>query len=118
MNALKILSVNLKNMKTNVLIERKITKKVIFYKDSLVIKKRKKEIEILFQNIAFIKYIRSSLFNWMTTRSHGLIPGRVFIFLKEKGFQRWYSFKIPNGVFNTLPVDFTRKLEEKYKIGY
>ncbi|HBO67775.1 MAG: hypothetical protein A2Y45_06460 [Tenericutes bacterium GWC2_34_14] len=105
-------------MKTNVLIERKITKKVTFYKDSLVIKKRKKEIEILFQDIAFIKYMKNTIFNWLTTRTHGLIPGRIFIFLKEKGFQRWYSFRIPNAIFDSLPIDFKKKLEDRYRIGF
>jgi len=95
--------------------EIKVSKKVIFYKNSLIIKKRKRNIEINFQDIDRIIYIKNSFWNWLTGRTHAVIPGRIHIFLKNGVRNTRYSFKIKNDIFNTLPLTFTRLLPDKYK---
>lgn len=95
--------------------ENTISKKVKFYKDSLVITKRKKSIEIRFQDIEKIIYIKNSFWNWLTGRTHAVIPGRVHIFLKNRVGNYRYSFKINNSIFKTLPSNFTRLLLDEYK---
>jgi len=95
--------------------ENTISKKVKFYKDSLVITKRKESIEIMFQDIERILYIKNSFWNWLTGRDHAVVPGRVHIFLKNRVGNYRYSFKIKNGIFETLPLSFTKLLSDKFK---
>ena len=93
----------------------KVSKKVIFYKNSLIIKKEKRNIEINFQDIDRIIYIKNSFWNWLTGRTHAVIPGRIHIFLKMELEILIFLLKLKNDIFNTLPLTFTRLLPDKYK---
>lgn len=95
--------------------DKVVSKKVKFYKDSLVITKKRKSIEIMFQDIEKIIYIKNSFWNWLTGRTHAVVPGSVHIFLKNRVGKYRYSFKIKNGQFETLPLSFIKLLADEYK---
>lgn len=94
---------------------RKITSRnTIFENKHFSIIRKKETITVLYQDIDKIIYIKNSFWNWITGRTHAVIPGRVHVFLKGDNLNNRYSLIIPNSKFNELPNNLVSKLPQKY----
>ncbi len=91
------------------------SKNIQFDKDCMTIIRKEKQITINYMDIEKIIYIKNSLWNWLTGRTHAVVPGRIHVFLKSDNGKDRYSLKIPNSVFDHLPAQLLRKLPNKYK---
>ena len=90
--------------------DKVVSKKVKFYK---VITKKRKSIN--FKILKKLYILKNSVWNWLTGRTHAVVPGRVHIFLKNRVGKYRYSFKIKNGQFETLPLSFIKLLADEYR---
>jgi hypothetical protein len=87
----------------------------VFEKNHFSITKKNKIVTVDYSEIEKIIYIKNSFWNWITGRSHAVIPGRIHVFLKSDNGNNRYSLKISNKVFSMLPHNLISKLPEKYK---
>jgi len=95
---------------------RKITSRnTIFESNCLSIKNGNDTITVFYNDIDKIIYIKNSFWNWLTGREHGVVPGRVHIFLKSDNGNNRYSLVIKNDKFKELPSSLSNKLPEKYR---
>lgn len=95
---------------------RKITSRnTIFESNYFSIINGNDTITVLYQDIDKIIYIKNSYWNWLTGRTHAVIPGRIHVFLKSDNGNNRYSLIIPNDKFNELPISLVNKLPAKYK---
>jgi len=95
---------------------RKITSKnTIFESNYFSIKNGNETITVFYHDVDKIIYIKNSFWNWLTGRTHAVVPGKIHVFLKRDNGNNRYSLKIPNDKFNELPKSLVDKLPQKYK---
>lgn len=92
-----------------------VSKDVVFRIDSFSFIRKNETIEVNYSDIEKIIYIRSTFWNWLTGRTHAVIPGRIHVFLKSDKGNNKYSLIIPNDMFENLPRNLVNKLPTKYK---
>ena len=95
--------------------ERFETKKAIFYSDKIVLKKKKGDITIDYQEIDKLVYARPTMSNYIFAQMNQIFPGQLAIWLKKPlkegkkaGYVLWIKYK--NFLRIPQPIRFLTEL--------